>query len=83
MSSVDRKHFGIASSMLSSMRMMGQMASMAIVIFVLSLFVGNTKLGVANQDSFITSLHIIFGVFVVLCLIGVYASLVRGEIHKK
>ena len=75
MSSVDHKHLGMASAMVSTMRVTGQMLSMGIAALVVHLFLGNARIGVANITDFIGSARIIFIICSILCVIGVFASL--------
>ncbi|MCZ7609861.1 MAG: MFS transporter [Ignavibacterium sp.] len=82
MSSVEQRFYGVASSTLASMRMIGQMVSMGIVIIIISVFIGSEKISAANQDAFLTSLRTAFILFSLLCFLGVFASLARGKVHK-
>lgn len=82
MSSVERNNYGIASSTLASMRLIGQMLSMGIVIIIFSLFLGGEKISSANQEAFLSSLRTAFILFTILCFAGIFASLARGRIHK-
>lgn len=82
MSSVDKKHYGVASSTLATMRMIGQMLSMGIVIVIFSIFIGSQRISSANQDAFLNSAHTAFILFSVLCFVGIFASLARGKIHN-
>ncbi len=82
MSSVEKKYYGAASSTLASMRMIGQMFSMGIVIIIFSVFIGSEKISAANQDAFLTSLQTAFVLFSILCFLGIFASLARGKVHK-
>jgi EmrB/QacA subfamily drug resistance transporter len=82
MSSVEKKQYGIASSTLASMRLIGQMFSMGIVIVIFSLFIGSAKISPANQDAFLVSARTAFIFFSILCFVGIFASLSRGKIHK-
>lgn len=82
MSSVEKKYYGVASSTLSSMRMVGQMFSMGIVIVIISMFIGKAEITIENTSSFINSIRIIFLIFSILCFIGIFASLSRGKIHS-
>lgn len=81
MSSVKREHYGVASSTLASMRTMGQMFSMGIVIVIFSLFLSGAKITHANQTAFLTSVRTAFILYAVLCFLGIFASLSRGKIH--
>jgi len=82
MSSVDKKHYGVASSTLASMRMIGQMLSMGIVIVIFSIFIGSERISSVNQDAFLNSAHTAFILFSVLCFAGIFASLARGKIYN-
>lgn len=82
MSSVEKKYYGVASSTLASMRMIGQMISMGIVIIIFSIFIGSEKISAANQDAFLTSLQTAFVLFSVLCFLGIFASLSRGKLNR-
>ena len=81
MSSVKQKQYGIASATLASMRMIGQMLSMGIVIIIFSLFIGSAEISSANQDAFLNSSRTAFILFSILCVIGTFASFSRGKIH--
>lgn len=83
MSSIEKKYIGLASSTLSLMRMIGQMLSMGIVILILSFFVGNEKISGHNSNKFLESLLITFSLFTVFCVIGIFASLARGNLKER
>jgi MFS family permease len=82
MSSVDKRYYGVASSTLSSMSMIGQMLSMGIVIVILSIYMGKAEITQENQNIFLDSIRIAFALFSILCFAGIFASLSRGKIHK-
>jgi EmrB/QacA subfamily drug resistance transporter len=83
MSSVEKKYLGVASATISTMRIMGQILSMAIAAMVMHIFLGDSKISKANMPQFIESSKVIFLIFVVLCFIGVFASLARGKVVKQ
>lgn len=82
MSSIDKNYYGVASSTLSSMRMVGQMFSMAIVIVILNIHIGGNIINTENIGYFMNGLRILFIIFSVLCFIGIWFSLMRGKIHN-
>lgn len=82
MSSVDKKFYGIASATLATMRLTGQMMSMALAIMIFSIFIGNVHINPANYSQFIFSVKILFVIFALLCFGGVFASLARGKVRK-
>ncbi|HOW30310.1 MAG TPA: MFS transporter [Bacteroidales bacterium] len=79
MSSVEKRQLGVASASIGTMRLAGQMMSMAIATLTLHIFLGSSKIGPENHFSFITAARIVFAIFAVLCIIGVFASLARGK----
>ncbi|HJZ41076.1 MAG TPA: MFS transporter [Bacteroidales bacterium] len=79
MSSVEKKFLGTASATLGTMRLTGQMFSMAIAAMSIHLFIGDAPINEANIPGFMHSVHIVFIVFVILCFMGIFASLARGR----
>jgi EmrB/QacA subfamily drug resistance transporter len=79
MSSVEKRYLGVASATIGTMRLAGQMISMAVATLVLHAFLGENKIVPANHLLFITGMRIIFAIFAVLCVFGVFASLARGK----
>ncbi len=82
MSSVPKRYFGVASATIGTMRLAGQMMSMATATLILHVFMGESKINPSNHNLFITGTRIIFVVFSVLCVAGVFASLARGKRAK-
>ena len=82
MSSVEKRFYGIASATVSTMRTTGMMFSMAIASLSVHVFVGEQKINDSNIDLFMQSSKIIFIVFTVLCIIGVFSSLVRKRVES-
>jgi len=82
MGSVDKKYLGIASATVGTMRLTGQMMSMAIATLILKLMIGNQPLSAQHSAAFMTSMKITFMIFVILCVLGVFASLARGRAHS-
>ncbi|MCK5134332.1 MAG: MFS transporter [Bacteroidales bacterium] len=79
MGSVDKKYLGIASATVGTMRLTGQMMSMGIATLILQLFIGNRPLSAQYSAEFMASMKTTFMIFVILCLLGVFASLARGK----
>lgn len=79
MSSVERKHLGIASGSLGTMRMIGQMLSMGIAMMLFAYFIGQKQIEASNLPQLLKSLQTAFVVFAFLCFLGVFASLARGK----
>ncbi|MGE5423176.1 MAG: MFS transporter [Ignavibacteriales bacterium] len=83
MSSVDKRYYGIASSMVGTMRLVGQALSMAIVSFIFAHYLGDAKITPAVAPQLLTSAKTAFMVFTGLCLLGVFSSAVRGQVRRE
>jgi MFS family permease len=79
MGAVDRKFYGVASATLGTMRLVGQMLSLGIVMMLFSLSVGQARITPAVHVAFLASLKVAFLLFAFLCFLGVFASLARGK----
>jgi EmrB/QacA subfamily drug resistance transporter len=82
MSSVERRFFGVAGSMVSTMRQIGMMFSMGIVMMILAVIVGDSEIGPENTESFMDCIKITFAVFAAMCFGGIFASLARGKLDR-
>jgi len=76
MSSVERRYYGIASATIGTMRATGMMFSMAIASLSIHIFIGDQQISSSNIDRFISSSQLIFLVFTILCMVGVFSSFV-------
>jgi hypothetical protein len=77
MGSVERKYLGIASATVATMRLTGQMLSMAIATLIIHVFIGKAAISTANQAEFLQTIPITFGIFIGLSFFGIWASLRR------
>jgi EmrB/QacA subfamily drug resistance transporter len=82
MSSVDRGIYGVASAVVGTMRQLGMMFSMGIVLMMLALQLGQAEIGPANISDFVGSMRNAFTVFAVMCFGGIFASLARGKMKR-
>ncbi|MDW7992565.1 MAG: MFS transporter [Anaerolineae bacterium] len=83
MSSVDRSHYGVASAILGTMRLIGQTMSMGIVMLIFALWMGGQAILPETAPLFLQSMRVAFAVFATLCFLGIFASLARGRIHTE
>ncbi len=81
MSSVESRFYGIASSTLATMRLIGQMVSMGIAMLVFALLIGRVAISPPYYGLLMKSTKLIFGIFAVLCVGGTFASLTRGNLR--
>jgi MFS family permease len=79
MSSVEKRYYGVASGMNGTVRLVGQMLSMGVVMMLFSFIIGRAEITPEYYPEFIRSLQYAFVLFTILCLIGIAASLKRGK----
>jgi EmrB/QacA subfamily drug resistance transporter len=82
MGAVEKRYFGIASGTVATMRLLGQMASMAITMVIFAIFIGREPIVPANYDQFLKSVRLCFLIFSSLCTIGILFSLLRGGVRS-
>jgi MFS family permease len=83
MSSVEKKHLGVASGVVGTMRMVGQMLSMGIAMMLLAVYIGQEALAPATYPGLIAAMRTGFVIFSVLCILGIFASLARNNMYKR
>ncbi len=83
MGCVHPSKFGVANSILSTMRNTGQAAGMAIITMTVSAMVGNVSLYEVSAGELLRTMHVAFAVFTVLCMAGAIMSLSRSRIHDE
>jgi len=81
MSSVEKRIYGVASATVGTMRILGQVLSMAIALLIFSIYIGKVDITPSNYSAFMTSMRTAFIIFSVMCMFGVVASLARGEMR--
>lgn len=74
MSSVPAKYFGLASSVIGTVRLLGQVFSMAVVASILS----RPAVGAA-QEALLHNIQYALWVFLALCVIGIIPSVIRNK----
>ena len=79
MSSVEKKHLGVASSAVGTMRMVGQMLSMGIAMMILAVYIGPQAIVPETFPGLIAGMRTGFVIFSVLCILGIFASLARNN----
>ncbi|HOL21088.1 MAG TPA: MFS transporter, partial [Candidatus Hydrogenedens sp.] len=82
MSSIPKSLYGVASGILGTMRLTGQMTSMGIIMLISTLYIGNVQITPEYYPTFLISMKISFAVFAFLCFIGIFTSIARGKLHK-
>lgn len=79
MCSVEKRHLGIASAALGTMRLSGQMLSAGITMMIFALVMGRAPIQPSVYPQFLRSVRIAFVFYALLCVAGIFASLARGN----
>jgi EmrB/QacA subfamily drug resistance transporter len=81
MSSAPKTAYGVASATLSTMRQIGMVFSMAIVMLMFALHIGAAEITPQYYPLFQESMRVSFIIFAALCFGGIFASLARGKVR--
>jgi MFS family permease len=81
MSSVPESAYGVAAGVTSTVRIAGQLLSLAALTVIFNAFLGPAPVGAANVDRFRDAARVGFAVFAAACGAGVLASLARGNVY--
>lgn len=79
MSSVEKRFYGTSSATLATMRLVGQMYSMGILMLVFTLYIGRVQITPEYYPQFLSSMKTGYTIFSSLCFVGIFASLARGK----
>lgn len=79
MSSVEKRHLGIASGVVGTMRMIGQMMSMGVAMMLIALYIGKETINPSTYPGLISAMKTGFIIFSILSVFGIFASLARNE----
>jgi EmrB/QacA subfamily drug resistance transporter len=83
MSSVERADYGVAASVLGTMRLLGQAFSMVLVNLFFSMRLGRAALAPENAAPLLASMKLGYVFFALLCLVGIAPSLARGRVRRQ
>lgn len=79
MACVEPKDYGVASSLLATMRNLGQSSNMAVLTFIISIYIGQTPLNEADHSLILQVMKVSYSLFTVLCILGAVISLNRKK----
>jgi EmrB/QacA subfamily drug resistance transporter len=82
LSCVKKEHYGEANSILSTMRTLGQSASMVIIMYILGAVVGNVVIAKAPPALLTEAIRTSMLVYAFICVIGTVISFVRSKTTK-
>jgi EmrB/QacA subfamily drug resistance transporter len=81
MSSVEKRFYGVASATMATIRQIGMLFSMSMVMLILAIYLGRVQITPEYYAPFLSSLNTVFIIFTVLCFGGIFASLARGKMQ--
>ncbi|HML04350.1 MAG TPA: MFS transporter, partial [Methanobacterium sp.] len=79
MSTVNKKFYGVASATVTTMVFSGQLLSMAVVILIFAIYLGNVQILPQYYPVFLKSMNTAFIVYTVLCFIAIFALILMGK----
>lgn len=79
MNTVESRLYGVASTTVSTMRVLGQMSGMGVVLMVLVMIMGSSTINPQDYPEFVTSARISFLIFAILSFLGALASMAGGN----
>lgn len=81
MSSVAKKDYGSASGAVATTRILGQLSSMILVAFSMTLIVGDNLIDAGNLPALEQAIQLSFGIAAAICVPGIFLSIMRGKMH--
>jgi MFS family permease len=82
MGAVEPRQYGVASGFLGTMRLTGQVFSMAVAMLILGERLGHVAAASAPPSALVGALRVAFAFFAGLCALGVLPSLARGRVRS-
>ena len=79
MGSVERQFFGVAAGTQGTMRSVGMMMSMGIVMILFSINIGEAGITPETYPAFLSSMRTSFIIFAGLCFVGIFAQLAGNK----
>lgn len=79
MNCVQPDEFGVANSIVATMRTYGQSSSLAVISIITTVVLGTGSLGTSPPSDITRMLHTSFLIFAVICVIGLFFSLARDR----
>ena len=82
MSSVEKRFYGVASGVLGTMRLTGQMFSMGLTMLLFTLYIGGRQITPEYYPLFLQAMKAVFIIAACLCFLGIFASIARGRLRE-
>lgn len=82
MTSIEKRDYGMASSMIATMRTFGMLTSMTLITILLAHYLGDQPVAISTGDGFIATMHSSMIFFTLLSIVGIFCSLARTTRQK-
>jgi len=82
MGSVEKRFYGLASGFAGTARVYGQTLSMSIISLVFSLYIGGVEVSTIDPGLLISTIDLLFLIFAVIVFIGIFPSILRGDLDR-
>jgi len=82
MGAVARRSYGVASSVMGTMRLLGQMLSMGVTMVVFAVLLHGVQVTPAHFREFLLAVRLVFGMSAALCVLGVFLRTVPGRASR-
>jgi len=82
MGAVPPRSYGIASGTVGTMRLLGQVLSMAIATLIFTAIIGHRPISPAVHGELVQSIQTAFWWFAILCVTGIWFSISRGKLRE-
>jgi len=82
MGAVESKDYGVASSVMSTSRMIGQGVGMGLLTIIINAVIGDVPIAEVAPADIVLNMRISFPIFGAICLVGIGFSLKRGTMRK-
>ena len=83
MTSIEKRDYGMASSMIATMRTFGMLTAMTLITILLSLYLGDKPVSPETGHEFIATMHSAMIFFTLLSIVGIFCSLARTPKDKQ
>lgn len=83
MGSVEAKYYGVASSIVATMRSLGMLVSMALITVVIGNIFGEQAISEENRKTFMTAMHVALSLFTCMGITGILFSLGKEHVFRK
>ena len=82
MGSVEKRFYGLASGFAGTARVYGQTLSMSIISLVFSIYIGGIEVSTIDPLLLVSTIDLIFIIFAIIVFIGIFPSILRGDLSR-